>query len=189
MSFSGGLDSSVVLGAAVRAARGAGLPLPVPITLRYPDAPETEEAAWQELVVRHLNLGEWQVRQVTDEHDLLGPTSTGVLRRHGVLFPANVFANRPVLEAADQGSVLTGFGGDEISATWSWRVLADALARRRKPVPRDVLRLAYAAAPQAIRTSVAARWLPPPWLPSWVHPDVRRAVVSDDSTSRPARRP
>ena len=42
---------------------------------------------------------------------------------------------------------MSGFGGDELFASWRWRARADALSRRHRFVPRDVLRIAYAALP------------------------------------------
>lgn len=60
VAFSGGRDSSAILAVAVDLARREGLPLPVPVTNVFPDAPETDELVWQELVIRHLALGEWE---------------------------------------------------------------------------------------------------------------------------------
>jgi len=168
VSFSGGRDSSSVLAAAARVARREGLEPPVPITLRFPDAPMTEESEWQERIVRHLGLTKWEVRQIDDELDLVGPVSAAVLRRHGVLHPFNAFFHRPLLEAARGGSLLTGIGGDYLFGGWHWRIPADVLARRKRPVPRDVLRLAYAASPRSPR--------------SWLRPEARRAVAALDAT-------
>jgi asparagine synthetase B (glutamine-hydrolysing) len=151
VSFSGGRDSSGVLAAATLAARREGLPPPVPVTLRVGNAPMAEESAWQERVVRHLGLRDWELLHVGEEMDRLGPFSVAVLRRHGVLYPPNTFLQIPLLEAARGGCLLSGLGGDELFASWRWRNHADALARRRYPTPRDVLRLGYAASPAALR--------------------------------------
>ena len=59
VSFSGGRDSSAVLATAARVARREGLPLPVPITHRFPSASDTQETEWQEQVIRHLGLDDW----------------------------------------------------------------------------------------------------------------------------------
>ena len=111
-----------------------------------------------------------------DEVDRLGPFSVGVMRRHGVLFPPNVFLQVPLLEAARGGRLLTGFGGDEILATWRWSYHADLLAGRRRPTLRDPIRLARAAAPAAWRR----RWERRRWhwgenLP-WLRPEAAHAV-------------
>jgi hypothetical protein len=151
VGFSGGRDSSAVLAAATRVARREGLSPPVPVTLRVRDAPLADESEWQELVVRHLGLGDWERLEVGDEMERLGPFSLSVLRRHGVLYPPNTFLQIPLLEAARGGCLVSGFGGDELFASWRWRTHVDALARRRRPGPRDALRLAYAASPGAVR--------------------------------------
>ena len=58
VSFSGGRDSSLVLSAAVAAARREGLRLPVPLTVRVRGDADAEERGWQELVVRRLGIEE-----------------------------------------------------------------------------------------------------------------------------------
>jgi hypothetical protein len=175
VSFSGGRDSSSILAAATNAARREGLELPVPITLRFPDAPMTEESKWQERVLRHLGVTNWELRQVGEETDLIGPLSAAVLHRHGVLYPFNAFLHTPLFEAARSGSLLSGLGGDHVFLTWRWRTQADVLARRRRPVPRDALRLTYAASPRAVRKLRERRRQrdnPRPWL----RPEAQRAV-------------
>jgi hypothetical protein len=151
VAFSGGRDSSAVLAAATRVASREGLPPPVPVTLRLRDAPLADESDWQEQVVRHLGLRDWERREAGDELERLGPLSVSVLRRHGVLYPPNTFLQIPLLEAARGGCLVSGLGGDELLASWRWRTHLDALARRRRPTPRDALRLVYAASPGAVR--------------------------------------
>jgi Asparagine synthase len=162
VSFTGGRDSSAVLAAATRAARREGLPPPVPVTLRVRNAPLAEESGWQERVIRHLGLTEWDVREVGEEMDRLGPFSVAVLRRHGVLYPPNTFLQVPLLEAARGGRLLSGFGGDELFASWRWRYQADLFARRRRPRPRDSLSLALAGFPPRVR-----RWWERRRLSDW----------------------
>ena len=60
VSFSGGRDSSSVLATAVAVARREGIPLPVPVSLRFPGTPSTDETEWQELVIRHLGVTDWE---------------------------------------------------------------------------------------------------------------------------------
>jgi asparagine synthetase B (glutamine-hydrolysing) len=177
VSFSGGRDSSIVLAAAARAARDQGLDLPVPITLRFADAPGSEESRWQEGVVRHLGLRDWEVIQVSDETDFIGPMSSRVLRRHGVLFPANAFLHSPLLEAARGGSLLTGLGGDQIFLSWGRGQLAALLARRRRPVARDLRHIGYAMAPARVRRQVVSRRVERE-APSWLRPEARRTIAS-----------
>ncbi|MGH2993015.1 MAG: asparagine synthase-related protein, partial [Solirubrobacterales bacterium] len=145
--------------------------------LRVSNAPMAEESAWQERVVRHLGLREWEVREVGgDQMDRLGPLSTAVLRRHGVLYPPNPFLQLPLFEAARGGRLVTGFGGDEVLATWGWWPQADLLARRRRPVARDLLGLAYAASPVGVRRRREARRNRSRGHP-WLRPESARVVA------------
>jgi hypothetical protein len=175
VSFSGGRDSSTVLAAATRTARREGLPPPVPVTLRVRDAPRAEESAWQERVVRHLGLRDWELLEAGEDMDRLGPFSLSVLRRHGVLYPPNTFLQLPLLEAARGGCLLSGLGGDELFASWRWRNHADALARRRRRTPGDVLRLAYAASPRTVRDLREARRYRLVGL-DWLRPEAARSA-------------
>jgi asparagine synthetase B (glutamine-hydrolysing) len=183
VSFSGGRDSSCVLAVATRAARRQGLPPPVPVTLRVPDAPLADESAWQETVVRHLGLRDWELREAGDELERLGPLSRALLRRHGVLYPPNTFLQIPLLEAARGGCLLSGLGGDELFATWRWRNHADALARRRRPTPLDPLRLAYAASPGALRTWRELRRYRLRGL-VWLRPEAARSASRLEAAAR-----
>jgi hypothetical protein len=157
VAFSGGRDSSLLLAAAVRAARRVGHAAPVAVTLRYPGVPEADESAWQERIVRHLGVADWLRSEVRDEVDLLGPTATRVLLRNGPLFPANAHALLPLLRAAPGGSLLLGVGGDELLTRSRWSPLLDLLARRRGPSRRDALRLAAACVPRPLRTQLPGR--------------------------------
>jgi hypothetical protein len=116
VSFSGGHDSSLVLGVAVRMARRDGLQLPVPITWRFTDAPEAQESDLQDSVVRALDLSDWIRLDAGDDLDLVGPVSRRVLKRHGLLYPANAFLHAPLFDRAAGGTLLTGFGGDHVLA-------------------------------------------------------------------------
>lgn len=118
VSFSGGRDSSIVLAAAISAARRNGLQLPVAVTLRYPGAPKTLETEWQELVVSHLQLGEWQVRDIGDDLDFVGDLATKGLQARGLRYPSNAHSAAPVLAYARGGTLVTGMGGDDVFAAW-----------------------------------------------------------------------
>ena len=117
VSFSGGLDSSVILATAVDLAVRHGLPLPIPITLRFPGVASAMESTWQEQVISHLRLADWVKMDFTSELDALGPIAGPALRRFGVLTPPNWYADQPMIQAAAGGSLLTGIGGDEIFCT------------------------------------------------------------------------
>lgn len=166
VSFSGGRDSSLVLAAAVRAARRHGLPLPVPVTFVFPAAPQTVETEWQDRVLGHLGLEDRIRVDRPEDLDYLGPTARAVLGRHGLVFPANAFWHALVVEHARDGSLLTGIGGDDHLATWRWRHAADVLAGRVRPRPRDATAVALAAAPPALRRLARSRLgrIELPWL-------------------------
>jgi len=157
VSFSGGRDSSAILAVAADLARREGLDLPVPATIRFPNAPETDEASWQEEVIRHLGLVDWHTVTFDDELDLLGPTATKALRRHGLLWPSNSHFHVPLLEAARGGSLLTGIGGDEVLGWWPWARAAAVLSGEETPRLRDVLRVGLALAPRPIKRAVFRR--------------------------------
>jgi len=176
VSFSGGCDSSLVLAAAVDAARKHGLSLPIPLTIRVRDDVASDERGWQELVVRHLGLSEWITLEVGEELDCIGELAQGALLRHGVLWPSNAHFHVPQLEHAAGGSLVTGIGGDEVLGPSGWESLRLVLARMARPKPRDALRLAAALAPLAVRARVAARRAQLEL--DWLQPAARREVVA-----------
>ena len=169
VSFSGGRDSSGVLALATDVARRHGLPLPVPVTMRFAGVGAAEEADWQELVLGHLGLSNREVLDLTDELDALGPAATTFLGRHGVRWPGNAYMHRPVIELARGGTVLTGIGGDELFSNNSPR--------------RSARQLAVGALPRRLRAEV---WLARrrPFGYGWLTPLGRarmcRALAQDE---------
>jgi hypothetical protein len=132
VSFSGGRDSSAVLAVTADVARRHGLPLPVPVIMRFPNDPQSEESAWQELVLDHLGLAP-EIVHVQHELDALGDVATEAVGRLGVRWPANAYLHAPVLERARGGSLLTGVGGDELLGTRAARVV---FLSRGRALPR-----------------------------------------------------
>lgn len=170
VSFSGGRDSSLVLGLAAQIAARHGLPAPVPITNRFPELPETDEASWQEHVVAHLGLEDWIRLEWTDELDVVGPYAQQMLRRHGLIAPFNSHFHLPMIEAAKGGSLLTGIGGDELLSPVSRDTAASVLLTPRAPRMRELAPTALAVCPRPFRVGVIAhrrrifrtfRWLLP----------------------------
>ena len=117
VAFSGGRDSSAVLAVATRAARAAGIDDPIPVTDRFPGDEGAEESSWQGAVIRHLGLREWIRRDATLDCDLLGDTSTSMLRRYGVVWPPTASSNVQLYGVAKGGVMLTGEGGDAVFGT------------------------------------------------------------------------
>jgi asparagine synthase (glutamine-hydrolysing) len=184
VSFSGGIDSSLVLAAAVRLARRLGLDDPVPITWRFKDAPRADESDWQERVVAEVGVRDWERIEVDDELDFVGPHAQAVLRRHGVLYPANTYVHAPLLERARGGALLTGVGGDQVLGLGRWRQAARALSGAIRPTARDAAHVALAVSPSPLRRLFDPRRnrLASPWL--W--PDVEREVASRHAAARTA---
>lgn len=177
VGFSGGRDSSAVLVAATAAARHHGLPVPVPVTLRFPGVASTEESEWQELVVRHLRLGDWERIEIGDELDLLGDAACDALRRHGQLWPPNAYFPAPIFRAARGGVVLNGFDGDGLFGAWPW-ARAQAVLHRREPLrPADVARIGWAVAPVPMRYLVETRRTLPPI--TWLRPRAHRRFARE----------
>ncbi len=157
VSFSGGRDSSAVLAIATRLARAEGLELPVPSTLRFPGNQQAQESEWQEAVMEHLGLPDWERRTIDDELDWVGPVAQRVLLRHGILFPPNAFVHLPLIESAKGGSLLTGVDGDGLFSPGPWgRVLA-VVGGSARPQPRDVLRVGFALAPLEVKVRIELR--------------------------------
>lgn len=189
VAFSGGRDSSALLAVAARVARRDGLPPPIALTLRWPDVPATDEDGWQRRVIDHVGLPErqWHVMEVGEDLDLLGPVATAMLRRHGLLWPPSAIGVIPMLKAASGGTLVLGDGGDQVLGDWRWSRFGSLAARRRRPVPRDVLSAGLALSPRFLRGAVDRRRRPPHQI--WLRPGVYRRyarVAAQDTASEPA---
>jgi asparagine synthase (glutamine-hydrolysing) len=176
VSFSGGRDSSAVLAVAAHVARRDGLPLPVPFTFRFPGKPLTEESDWQEHVIAHLGLDDWQRVELHEELDLLGDVARRCLTEIGLMWPANAYLHVPVFRAARGGTVLTGLDGDGLFGDWRWGHAQAVLHRRVAPHPRDVVRVALALAPAPLRRADYRRR--GVFVPGWLSPDAGAEYTS-----------
>lgn len=171
LSFSGGRDSSAVLALSCEAARRHGLPLPIPVIMRFPGDRRSDESSWQEMVLSHLRLRNAEILNLTHELDALGPTATSYLGRLGLTWPANFYMHAPILELARGGTLLTGVGGDELLGTSaprrSWRAAA------------------VGSLPRSLRAEILLRRRPPDvrpwrWLTAAGRALVRRALVHEE---------
>ena len=151
VSFSGGLDSSALLALATAVARRDGLADPLPATLVFPQSEESDELQWQELILKHLGVDDWIRLSFTDELDAVGPVAQRALTRHGLLWPFNLHFHLPIIEAAAGGTVITGFGGDELGRSSATLSAERDLARRRVAGPRAGVHLAYRLSPPPLR--------------------------------------
>jgi asparagine synthetase B (glutamine-hydrolysing) len=171
VAFSGGRDSAALLSMATALARREGLPEPVPVTLEFASE-STREREWQERLLSALRIADWVRIPLDAELDLVGPIATAGLAQHGLLYPANVHTIVPLATRAGGGSVLTGYGGDDVFGNWPWQDLAAVLGGRRRWRARDLRRVVHALAPQPIRSEVLLRRQP--LLLPWLRPEVRR---------------
>lgn len=167
VGFSGGRDSAALLSLAARLARARGLPDPIPVTLRFPHRPRTEESDWQERTVDHLGLQRWDIVRVDDELDPLGPVATGVLRRHGLFWPPVAHRITPLLEAARGHVLVLGTGGDEMFSPWTLHPALRRFDVRVRPARKAVKRAAFNLLPRGVRVRIRLRrrsgyrWLRP----------------------------
>jgi Asparagine synthase len=180
VSFSGGVDSSTVLAVAAHVARREGLALPIPATNCFPDLAEADEADWQERVVDHLQLDDWIRLDWQDELDVVGPLATRLLERHGILIPFNSHFHYPLLERAAGGSLLTGFGGDELFDPVDRATAAHIIFGHSRPSPRDLPALMFGLAPRWVRT-IAAIPSRPYGRFAWIRPRARWRLAWTDT--------
>jgi len=150
VAFSGGRDSSAVLSVLLHVARREGFEDPLALTARWPGDTASDESAWQEHVARELDLRRWEIVTPGGDVDLLGPVTTDLLRRHGLLWPAPVAVLLPLLEAVGDGILVTGEGGDEVFGVWS---LANPWSQLRsgRNVRRSLRSLVSATLPSTLR--------------------------------------
>jgi asparagine synthase (glutamine-hydrolysing) len=163
--FSGGRDSSVLLAAAVDLARREGHEVPAAVTLRFPDAGDHEEEAWQQLVVDHVKPVDWVKVEVHDEFDLVGPTAAPRLRRRGLTWPALAHNADLLLPGLRGGTLVDGEGGDEILGARRSSPVAQLMRRKRPPGRRLLRELRSATGSVALRWREAAAQVGErPWL-------------------------
>lgn len=184
VSFSGGRDSSAILAVAAHVARREGLPLPIPVSLVFPECESADEHEWQTTAINHLRLPDWQRLSFHDELDIVGPTAINVLREKGPLWPFNAFFHVPIMSASRGGSVLSGVFGDEMLTTgWAWHRENQVLQRRRSPLAADPVRIGVALGPKGVRgrflrerrrRAGAGRQ---PIRPVWTRPEAFAAIV------------
>lgn len=164
--FSGGRDSSIILAAALGAARRHGLTEPVPVTAVHPNEPETAEEEWQRLTLEFLGLPESLHLTVHDELDFLGPLAVAALQRHGIFWPPMAVSLTHFAERLGTGTIVTGGGGDELFTPLEWRrrslrELAELSSQRRA-----VKWAAWSALPPTVRQRLLSRRerMRLPWL-------------------------
>lgn len=170
VSFSGGRDSSAILAVAADLARREGHAPPIAVTLRFPAVSSTDETEWQRSVADHVGVADWVQVDMGDELDILGDTARDLISRHGVLWPFNTHFHYPMARAARGGTLVTGFGGDEImTAGWPWERVNRLLSRTVAPRRSDLALVLAAHAPLTLRRAAVRRaWTDPYLETSWM---------------------
>jgi len=115
--------------------------------------------------MRHLDLDERVSVDVRTDLDFVGPLAGRVLRRHGVLWPLNIYLHEALIGHAKGGSLVTGYHGDSVFGGERWRTTNEVLGGRRTPSPRDGLRVGLAFSPRWVKQLVFRRRVEVvPWL-------------------------
>ncbi|WEG09169.1 asparagine synthase-related protein [Microbacterium horticulturae] len=163
--FSGGRDSSGILATAVAVARRIGVEDPIPVSVRFPGAPDSIETEWQELVLEYLDVNERIVFELGDDQTWLSEGAQRSLRRNGLLWPAAVHVWQSVFESLSGGSLLTGENGDMVLSGRRITPLIDAM---RTGHPRRALRALRWISDDRKRSAQSGRMLAEdlPWLTS-----------------------
>ena len=185
IGFSGGRDSSGILALAVHVARAHGLPPPVAATNLFPGDDGSNESEWQEMVIGHLGVADWERLRFSDELDLVGPVAGPALGKWGPCFPFNAHFGLPSFALARHGCYLTGVGGDEIFQLSERNYLGALLTARVRPRRQHLHTAAVALLPVGARSRYYERSLPE--LP-WLRPDARneyRRRMAEEQARQP----
>ncbi len=179
VAFSGGRDSSLVLAVAAHVARRDGLAEPVPITRVFPKVSASDEHEWQEAVIRHLGLSDWHRLVINDELDVIGPLAAPHLLAHGLVWPATIASDLPVIDAVTGGSVIDGEGGDDVLGNGTHRISSvTRLIRRPRPLRWRRVRPALASlAPAGLRARQERRRLDKGPF-TWLRPEALEALIA-----------
>lgn len=176
ISFSGGRDSSTLLAIAQQLAKKEGLEPPIALTDRYPYAPESLEDDWQRQVIEHVGCKRWEIiDHQRGDHELLGDDALRWLERYGPLYPTNWVTFEGAARLASGGTLLTGYGGDELFAP-ALRPYYAALRNRTRPALRRTHTLPGEVLPRWARARVLRRSTTPARV-AWLRPATRRRMM------------
>lgn len=162
--FSGGRDSSAILAVAVALARRVGADDPLPVTVIHPNAPGSDEADWQRLVLDHLDIGQRKVLKFDGEQAWLGDSAAHSLTQNGLLWPPAVHLHGAIYSNLEPGAaVVSGEGGDlAIEGRRVTPLVSAARELRPRAAFRALADLFRSSGRQAIAgLADACRWLTP----------------------------
>lgn len=187
VAFSGGRDSSALLATAMDLARREGLPQPIALTRRWPTYPETDEDNWQELVIRHLGVSQWE-RVDFEDNDVIGAAFRPTLQRHGVLWPPLVHSWPPLFAKARGGAMVTGEGGDEVFGPRRCTWLRRLLWTRPRATKAVAIGAGVAVAPRSVRRRMELQQIRHDLDSPWLRPAVREhyfTLYADELVQEP----
>jgi hypothetical protein len=165
IGFSGGRDSSALLALAAEVARRQGLDPPVAATNIFPGDVQAAESQWQELLIRHVGVTQWERLQFGGEMDVVGPVAAPLLRQFGPTFPFNGHFGVPSVAMAADGTYVTGIGGDELFEPNDVTRLSLVLSGRLRPHRSDLTAALRTFGPERLAMRHYRRLIPPePWL-------------------------
>jgi asparagine synthase (glutamine-hydrolysing) len=136
---------------------------------------ESREDEWQEEVVRHLGVEDWERLDLSDELDLIGPVAAPSLLRHGLVWPPLAHTHGIEWARARGGSIIDGEGGDEVFGPGRLRAMR-ALARMGRPSRQDLRRAAVGVAPRSVREALFRRQYRQALRLDWLRPLPRREL-------------
>lgn len=184
IAFSGGRDSSAILAVATHVARREGLPDPIPATHDFGGNGRADETGFQELLIKHLGLRDWY-RFAASAGDVLGAPAQRGLQRQGLLWPARIHCQEPMIElAAGGGSLVFGEGGDEVLGKQRMSGVNKALQVPHRPGRRTLRMLTDSLAPASerrrrLRRALRGQGMLLPYLRRDVAEDLVSGVATD----------
>ena len=173
------------LAVASRLAAREGFEPAVAATLRYPGEHEAHEDQWQELVVRHLGISNWEKLPAADSADLLGPVASCELRRHGLLWPPAHHTEVPLYALAAGGTLVNGEGGDEVLGAHRVTPLARALAGRFPKNRSEAAETALMLASRPVRQRAYFAKLSAQVAKSWLRPEAQEHFAPRRPQTKP----
>ena len=162
---------------AAHLSRKHGLPPPVAVTNVIPGDAAASEDEWQESVIGHLGIADWERIRFTHELDVVGPIATPLLQRFGPYFPFNGHFLFPGMQSGRGGTYLSGVGGDELFDSGETDRLSLILTRQVRPNRHDLVMLARRVQPLPLRIR-RRHWID---RPGAVAPARGRTAVSSRS--------
>ena len=138
------------------------------------------------MVLKDFDLPDWErVRIEPGRLSVVGPVAAQALAKHGLLWPFNTYLHHPILRRAAGGSVVTGFGGDEIGSGSAGSRAERLLVRQERAGKwATASSLGLALAPVAVKEAVYRHRFAEnrPWLTDRGYRLARAAVARNQAS-------